>query len=120
MGASPSRVSRFQLQKSRIDRLIERLHRTSFRDRLERELLVAELRRTLAKLPSAAKPRRALGAGESGSGDAVAAVRGAVRALAAPEATEAWRNRVVRLEAHLSLLLAAEEDLLEAPGPVAA
>ena len=83
---------------------------------------MAELRRSLSKLPSAAKPRRARGAGEPGSADAVAAVQGAVRALAAPEATEAWRNRVVRLEAHLSLLLAAEEDLLEdrEPGPVAA
>ena len=100
---------------------IERLHRTSFRDRLERELLVAELRRTLAKLPSAAKPRRAL-VGEPESVEAVAAVQGAVRALAAPEATDAWTNRVVQLEAHLSLLLAAEEDLLEdrEPGPVAA
>ena len=111
----------FQLQKSRIDRLIERLHRTSFRDRLERELLVAELRRTLAKLPS---PRRRAVRSTANRNPSTPSppCRVPFARSRQPEATEAWRNRVVRLEAHLSLLLAAEEDLLEdrEPGPVAA
>jgi hypothetical protein len=109
--------------KTRIDGLVARLHRTSFRDRLEREILVAELGRTIASLPSARPAEaRAFTDGDSEalvleSLEAVAAVQGALRALSGPERTDAWRKQVARLEDHLSVLLAAEEDLLELPVP---
>jgi hypothetical protein len=112
--------SRIELEKSHIGRLIERLARTSFRDRDEREILVAELGRTIAELPCADE-RRAVGTADgeqaeliSDSIAAVATVESDVRALAAPDSTDAWANRIVRLERDMSLLLAAEEDLLEA------
>jgi hypothetical protein len=109
--------------KTRIDGLVARLHRTSFRDRLEREILVAELGRTIASLPSARHAEaRAFTDGDSEalwleSLEAVAAVQGALRALSGPERTDAWRKQMARLEDHLSVLLAAEEDLLELPVP---
>jgi hypothetical protein len=102
-----------------IARLLERLGRTSFRDRFEREILVAELGRTIAELPSAGEPDREAFLDEDGelAGDsleALAAVERAFRALEAPESSDAWAHRLARLERSLSLLLAAEEDLLDA------
>jgi hypothetical protein len=103
----------------RIARLLERLGRTSFRDRFEREILVAELGRTIAELPSAGVPDRTAFLDEDGelAGDsleAMAAVEDAFRALGEPQSSDAWVHRLDRLEQGLSLLLAAEEDLLEA------
>lgn len=118
MSTSPDRVSRFGLLKARIDRLVERLQRTTFRDRLERQLLMDELERALARLPSAAKARSRAVVHDPellrDSQEASDAVQSAFRALAAPEPTDAWMPRVAQLESGLSLLLAAEEDLLGA------
>jgi hypothetical protein len=108
--------SGFERTKSRIERLLERLHRTSFRDGTERELLVTELGRALAALPSAAE--RSTGAfADELAGDAreaVAAVERAFRALEAPEAPDAWASRLARLQSGIERLLADEEDLLAA------
>jgi hypothetical protein len=108
--------SGFERTKSRIERLLERLHRTSFRDRTERELLVTELGRTLAALPSTAERSTGAPADElaGDSREAVAAVERAFRALEAPEAPDAWASRLARLQSGIERLLADEEDLLAA------
>jgi hypothetical protein len=111
--------SRLEPARVRIARLLDRLGRTSFRDRLEREVLVAELERTIAELPSADGQNQTAfvnGEGElaAESMEAMSAVERAVRALEAPESSDAWVHRLDRLESHLAVLLAAEEDLLEA------
>lgn len=111
--------SRLEPARVRIARLLDRLGRTSFRDRFEREILVAELERTIAELPSAGGQIQTTFVDDEGelageSMEALAAVESAVRALEQPESNDAWVHRLDRLESHLSLLLAAEEDLLEA------
>lgn len=120
MGERSVPASGLQGVKSRIDALVARLYRTSFRDRLEREILLAELGRAIAGLPSAQTESAALTDGDGEellveSAQAVAAVKSALRALSGPERTDAWRNQMARLERQLSVLLAAEEDLLELP-----
>jgi hypothetical protein len=111
--------SRLEPARVRIARLLERLQRTSFRDRFEREVLVSELGRTIAELPSASGQNQTAFLDEDGelvvdSVEALAAVESAFRALEQPESNDAWVHRLARLESGLSLLLAAEEDLLEA------
>lgn len=121
MGERSVPASGLQGVKSRIDALVARLYRTSFRDRLEREILLAELGRAIASLPSAREAEHAALADGDGeellveSAQAVAAVTSALHALSGPERTDAWRNRMAHLERQLSLLLAAAEDLLELP-----
>jgi hypothetical protein len=112
-------TSRLEPARVRIARLLERLGRTSFRDRFEREILVAELGRTIAELPSAGgEIQTPFGDGDGELADdsmaAMAAVESSVRALEEPESNDAWVHRLARLEDNLSSLLAAEEDLLEA------
>jgi hypothetical protein len=111
--------SRLEPARVRIARLLDRLGRTSFRDRFEREILVAELGRTIADIPSTGGQIRTAFVDEDGdlaveSMEAMAAVESAVRALEEPESSDAWVHRLERVESNLSLLLAAEEDLLEA------
>jgi hypothetical protein len=111
--------SRLQPEKVRFARLLERLGRTSFRDRFEREILLAEFGRTMAELPSAGGQIQTTFVEEDDelvvdSLEAMAAVERSVRALEEPESSDAWVRRLERLESNLSLLLAAEEDLLEA------
>jgi hypothetical protein len=110
--------SRLEPARMRIARLLDRLQRTSFRDRCEREILVAELGRTIAELPTAAELDQTA-FDEDGelvvdSREAMAAVERAFRALEEQESNDAWVHRVARLESGLSQLLAAEEDLLDA------
>jgi inorganic triphosphatase YgiF len=110
--------SRLEPARVRIARLLERLGRTSFRDRSEREILVAELGRTIAELPSASGQTQTAFVDDDGelvdSMEAMAGVESAFRELEEPESSDAWVHRLARLESNLSLLLAAEEDLLEA------
>jgi len=105
MTHSDSDPARLACVKARILQLLARLRRTSFRDGLERELLVAELERTVACLPSLAERR-------ADSAEARAAVERAFGALVAPDHPAAWAPRVSQLEDRLSLLVASEEDLL--------
>jgi hypothetical protein len=110
--------SPLQPARARFARLLDRLGRTSFRDRSEREILLAELGRTIGELPSAAGEIQTSFDGGDGlaldSLQALAAVEDALRALEEPESGDAWVHRLARLEDGLSLLLAAEEDLLDA------
>jgi hypothetical protein len=109
--------SRLEFLKARIDALIARLHRTTFRDHVERELLVSELGRAIEGLPATGK-HEVVAAPDPDllrdSIEASAAVENAFRALTEPEPKDAWSRRVTRLEGYVSLLLASEEDLLEA------
>src|SRR5262245_3504675 len=96
-------TDRLQLLKDRIDALIARLHRTTFRDHVERELLVGELGRAIGRLPSAANggPPARVPAPDPDllrdSIEASVAVESAFRALTEPEPKEAWCNRMTRL-----------------------
>jgi hypothetical protein len=114
------------LARHRIDRLLERLARTSFRDQTEREILVGELQRMLAGLTPAASAIRSPAADEPldeaavDSALALAGAESAVRALAARDSKDAFAVRLAHVQRAALLLLAAAEDLVasRAFGPV--
>src|SRR5262245_52747364 len=117
-------VGTFQREKARIGGLVERLRRTSFRDRTEREMLVAELHRAMARFPSERRARPDDVACDPAlledSSEAVAAARRACGALAIHDAADAFAWRLARFEDGLSRALAAEEDLIDAAAGAAA
>lgn len=103
---------------ARVDRVVARLERTSFRDRHERSLLVAQL----VAAVGAATPRRrsaaepsldaALARDAKEAGDRLA--RSVARLRAADPAADDWRGAVADLKDRFGHWLAVEEDRLDA------
>jgi hypothetical protein len=108
--------------RAHVGLLLRRLERTSFRDRLERRLLVDALERALARIPAASVARRRLRPrrGELqllreaiDAAERVGASLARLRALAVDNGADGWRRSLRELEAQVSSLLATEEDRLD-------
>lgn len=104
-----------------VGRVLQRLERTSFRDGLERTLLMEQLENVLATVPASSAARRRERARRSGQRLLREAVNAAqrvgsslaqLRALE-PDADE-WRPTLGELKEEIATLLATEEDRLGA------